>query len=234
MATLKVPSTLPPYTQPQVTQISPSKGCVSGSPLSRLKMPPPPLTSMRQNTPQKSKKEEKKPRPPKVEKEEKLKKSGGRKKKVKDIEKTTIQTIPSTTDMEQQINQLLTNNETILQTAELYTQTQQNFVIEKQQIIAFSTNIKNLLGLTDFLARPARLPFLSLLLDLPPDVNDGTQQFAQEQMTQFIQMNQMEHIEDGQLEVQNNGTAQTVLNVQNTQPAQVVQQTQNTFQANKA
>ncbi|ELP89071.1 hypothetical protein EIN_165410 [Entamoeba invadens IP1] len=126
--------------------------------------------------------DKKMPKPLKIEKEEKPKKaapSRKRKTKEKELEKVTTQPVPSQGDMEEQINRLLTNNETILQNIEIFFQSQQSFTLDKQQVLAFSTNIKNLLGLTDYLARPARLPFLSLLLDLPPDVSD-IQQFIPE------------------------------------------------------
>ncbi|EDR27300.1 hypothetical protein EDI_149080 [Entamoeba dispar SAW760] len=118
----------------------------------------------------------KKPKISKLEKDDKTKKQSSRKRKTKEIEKNIQQPLINSNEIEEQIKELIENNEQVLASIEISLQTQELLSLDRQWIITFGSNIKNLLSMTDTLAKPARLPFLSLALNLPPELAD-IQQF---------------------------------------------------------
>ncbi|KAL7716719.1 Myb-like domain-containing protein [Entamoeba marina] len=110
-----------------------------------------------------------KPKSVKTEKEEvKQPKKQTRKRKNKEVEKPAPQNVNSSV-IQNDIQKLVDENEQLLQQIQT-TVDDQSTSLEKQWVVNFSNNIRNLLKMTDSLAKPARLPFLSLMLDLPPEM----------------------------------------------------------------
>ncbi|GAB1224833.1 hypothetical protein ENUP19_0220G0001 [Entamoeba nuttalli] len=129
----------------------------------------------------------KKPKIPKIEKDDKTKKQPSRKRKTKEIEKNIQQPLINSNEIEDQIKELVDNNEQVLASIEISLQTQDLLSLDRQWLITFGSNIKNLLSMTDTLAKPARLPFLSLALNLPPELADIQQFPAYPGMNQIPQ-----------------------------------------------
>ena len=111
---------------------------------------------------------------PKMIKDEKKKTT--RKRKVKDekINTQTNQTIQITpNEIENNIQVAIENNKYILTQLEYIVDKKEFSSFDRNWILNFCHNINLLLCMTDDIAKPARLPFLSLTLDVPPELVDA-------------------------------------------------------------